>query len=56
MTVKERMQEIIREQPDNSSFDEILRELVLARTVERGFEVPSTGNRELQSGSGTDLS
>lgn len=35
MTVKERMLEIIQEQPDDSSYDEILRELAFARMVER---------------------
>lgn len=37
MTVKERMLEIIQEQPDDSSYDEILRELAFARMVERGL-------------------
>jgi hypothetical protein len=54
MTVKERMLEIIQEQPEDSSYDEILRELAFARMVERGSEVPSPGSREQQGGSGTD--
>jgi predicted transcriptional regulator len=37
MTVKERMLEIIQEQPDDSSYDEILRELAFVRMVERGL-------------------
>ena len=37
MTVKERMLEIIQEQPEDSSYDEILRELAFARMVERGL-------------------
>lgn len=36
--VKERMVEIIEAQPADSSFDEILRELALARMIEQGLE------------------
>jgi predicted transcriptional regulator len=36
-TVKETMTEIISRQPDDSSYDEILRELAYARMVERGL-------------------
>ena len=36
-TVKERVSEIIQAQPDDSSFDEILRELAFSRMVERGL-------------------
>ena len=36
-TAKERIDEIIRRQPDDSSYDEILRELAFARMVERGL-------------------
>jgi hypothetical protein len=32
------MSKIIREQPDDSSYDEVLRELAFARMVERGIE------------------
>jgi hypothetical protein len=35
---KEKMMEILRPQPDRSSYDEILRELAFARMVERGLE------------------
>jgi len=35
---KEKMTEIIQQQPDDSSYDEILRELAFARMVERGLE------------------
>ena len=38
LTVKERVSEIIQAQPDDSSFDEILRELAFSRMVERGLE------------------
>lgn len=43
MTVKERMLEIIQEQPDDSSYDEILRELAFARMVERGLADSDAG-------------
>jgi hypothetical protein len=36
-SAKEQMEKIIREQPDDSSYDEILRELAFARMVERGL-------------------
>jgi hypothetical protein len=36
-SVKETMAEIIARQPDDSSFDEILRELAFARMVQRGL-------------------
>ena len=36
-SAKEKMSKIVQEQPDDSSFDEILRELALARMVERGL-------------------
>jgi len=35
-SAKERMLEIINAQPDGCSYDEILRELVLARIAQRG--------------------
>lgn len=37
-SVKERMTEIIRSQPDDSSFDEILHALLFDRTIERGLQ------------------
>ena len=36
--VKDQMVQIIQDQPEDSSFDEILRELALARMIERGLE------------------
>ena len=36
-SAKEQMVRIVREQPDDSSYDEILRELAFARMVERGL-------------------
>lgn len=38
LSVKEHMVQIIRDQPEDSSFDEILRELAFARMIERGLE------------------
>ena len=35
---KERMIQIIQGQPDDSSYDEILRELAFARMIERGID------------------
>lgn len=37
-TAKEIMTEIIKSQPDDSSYEEILRELAFARMVEQGLE------------------
>ncbi len=42
-TAKEKMTEIIQNQPDDSSYDEILRELAFARMVERGLEDSRAG-------------
>jgi predicted transcriptional regulator len=36
-SVKDQMVKIIRDQPGDSSFDEILRELAFARMIERGL-------------------
>lgn len=52
MTAKERMRRIIQEQPDDSSYDEILKELALRRMIERGLEDSRAGrtlsNEEMQ--------
>ena len=37
VSAKEQMARIVREQPDDSSYDEILRELAFARMIERGL-------------------
>jgi hypothetical protein len=42
-SVKEEMTRIIQEQPDDSSFDEILRELALARMINRGIQDSDDG-------------
>ncbi len=38
LTAKERIREILDDQPEDSSFDELLHELAFARMVERGLE------------------
>ncbi len=52
MTVKEKMAEIINELPDDSTYDEILRELAFRRMVERGLknsnEGKTIGNDEIE--------
>lgn len=51
-TVKEKVSEIVQAQPDDSSFDEILRELAFSRMIERGLEDARQGrvipNEEMQ--------
>jgi len=42
-SVKDEMTRIIQEQPDDSSFDEILRELALARMIDRGLKDSEVG-------------
>jgi hypothetical protein len=43
MTVKEKMAEIINDLPDDSTYDEILRELAFRRMVERGLNNSNEG-------------
>ena len=42
-SAKETMTQIIARQPDDSSYDEILRELAFARMVNRGLEDSDAG-------------
>jgi predicted transcriptional regulator len=42
-TAKERMAEIVEQQPDDSSYEEILRELAFACMIERGIEDSRAG-------------
>ena len=42
-TAKEAMSDIIARQPDDSSYDEILKELAYARMVQRGLEDSDAG-------------
>jgi len=37
-TVKQKMTEVIQSQPDDASYEEIMRELAFERMVERGLE------------------
>ena len=43
-TAKEQMAKIVQEQPDDSSFDEILRELAFAHMIERGLADSQAGH------------
>lgn len=43
-TLKERMAEVIQSQPEDASYEEIMRELAFERMVERGLE-DSRNNR-----------
>jgi len=42
-SAKTTMVEVIQEQPDDATYDEILRELAFRRMVERGLEDERTG-------------
>ncbi len=42
-TAKEEMLRLLQEQPDDSSYDELLRELAFARMVERGLADSDAG-------------
>jgi predicted transcriptional regulator len=42
-SAKEQMTKIVQDQPEDSSYDEILRELALARMIERGLEDSQAG-------------
>ena len=42
-SAKEQMAKIVQEQPDDSSYDEILRELAFARMIERGLADSQAG-------------
>jgi len=42
-SIKEHMIKIIKEQPDDSSYDEILRELAFAKMIEQGMEDSDKG-------------
>ena len=43
-SVKEKMTEIIKSQPEDSSYDEILKELAFNKMVERGLADVRKGN------------
>jgi ribosomal protein S3AE len=46
--VKEKMIQIIKEQPSSASFDEILKELAFARMIEKGLD-DSENNRTISN-------
>jgi predicted transcriptional regulator len=52
-TAKEQITELIRKQPDDSSYDEIIRELAFDLMVQRGLKDSDEGrtitNEEMQS-------
>ncbi len=43
-TAKEIMMKVIQEQPDDSSFDEILKELAFSKMIDRGLADSDKGN------------
>jgi len=43
-TVKEKLTEVIQAQPDDASYDEIMRELAFERMIDRGMEDVRNGN------------
>lgn len=45
MNVKEQMKSIINEQPDDSTYDQILRELAFRRMIERGLKDSTEGKK-----------
>ena len=51
-TVKEKLAEVIQSQPDDASYEEIMRELAFERMVERGLEDSREGrmisNKEME--------
>jgi hypothetical protein len=48
LSAKEQMTKIIQEQPDDSSYEGILRELAFSRMIERGLE-DSKANRTISN-------
>jgi predicted transcriptional regulator len=44
LLLKEKMTKVIYEQPEDSTYDEILRELAFARMIDRGLEDSRAGN------------
>ena len=43
MTAKERIRELLETQPDDASYDEILRELAFERMIDRGLSDARSG-------------
>ena len=44
LAVKEKMTRIIHDQPEDNTYDEILRELAFARMIDRGLEDSRAGD------------
>ena len=42
-TAKQKILEVVQDQPEDSSYDEILRELAFARMIERGLDDVDNG-------------
>jgi len=43
ITAKQKILQLVQDQPEDSSYDEILRELAFARMIERGLEHAKNG-------------
>ena len=43
MTAKQKLLQLVQDQPEDSSYDEILRELAFARMVDRGLADAESG-------------
>jgi predicted transcriptional regulator len=43
ITAKQKMLQLVQDQPEDSSYDEILRELAFARMIERGLKDAENG-------------
>jgi predicted transcriptional regulator len=43
-TVKEKLREVINTQPEDASYEEIVRELIFERMIDRGLEDARKGN------------
>ena len=44
INIKKRLKEIINDQPNDATFDEILRELAFERMIERGLDDSKNGH------------
>ena len=50
---KERIREVIESQPDDATYEEILRELTFERMVDRGLADSRAGPCDIERGKGT---
>ena len=51
-SVKEKMIEVIQAQPDDAMYEEIMRELVFERMIERGLDDSRPGSSPIERGNG----